>query len=129
MKPSTSLGTTSNVGMENPSPSVRQTGNMRCLLVICGVCRSSVSRECQVVNSRRRCRVNGQRIYRIPAVYVYLICRGRQRDSSSRNYKSTLSDVAHWCASHINMYRASCRYAKTNPITPKHSKHRAAFDV
>src|SRR6266446_5124504 len=58
MKPSTSLGTTSNVGMENPSPSVRPTGNMRCLLVIGGVCRSSVSRECQVVNSRRRCRVN-----------------------------------------------------------------------
>src|SRR6266446_959473 len=57
MKPSTSLGTTSNVGMENPSPSVRPTGNMRCLLVIGGVCRSSVSRECQVVNSRRRCRV------------------------------------------------------------------------
>src|SRR4030095_428178 len=29
MKPSTSLGTTSNVGMVNPSPSVRQAGNIR----------------------------------------------------------------------------------------------------
>src|SRR5438552_2853619 len=60
MKPSTSLGTKSNVGMEKPAPSVRQAGNIRVLLVMCGVCRSSVLRDCDDVNYRRRCRVIGQ---------------------------------------------------------------------
>src|SRR5215468_6163655 len=57
MNPSTSLGTTSNVGTAKPAPSVRQTGNIRCLLVMYGVCRSSVARKIYEVNSRRRCRV------------------------------------------------------------------------
>src|SRR5882724_643905 len=57
MKPSTSLGTTSNVGMANPSPSVRPMGNMRCLLMMGGVYRSSVSGDGYDVNYRCRCRV------------------------------------------------------------------------
>src|SRR5262245_38293540 len=56
MNPSTSLGTTANGGMANPVPSVRKVGNMCCLLVTEGVCRSSVSRQCLDVNYRRRCR-------------------------------------------------------------------------
>src|SRR6266446_8117325 len=58
MKPSTSLGTTSNVGMANPSPSVRPMGNMRCLLMMGGVYRSSVSGDGYDVNYRCRCRGN-----------------------------------------------------------------------
>jgi hypothetical protein len=34
MKPATSLGSKSNVGRENPSPSVRHAGNIRCLLAM-----------------------------------------------------------------------------------------------
>src|SRR5262249_25614881 len=58
MNPSTSLGTTSNGGMVNPSPSVRQAGNIRGLLLLSGVCRRSVSRGCAHVKYRCRCRVN-----------------------------------------------------------------------
>src|SRR5215475_7134345 len=57
MKPSTSLGTRSNVGIAKPSPAVRQTGNMRCLLVMGGVYRSSVLSGGTQVKYRCRCRV------------------------------------------------------------------------
>src|SRR5215831_13194333 len=56
MKPSTSLGTRSNVGIVKPSPAVRQTGNMRCLLVMGGVYRSSVLSGGTQVKYRCRCR-------------------------------------------------------------------------
>src|SRR5215510_1234654 len=56
MKPSTSLGTRSNVGIAKPSPAVRQTGNMRCLLVMGGVYRSSVPSGGTQVKYRCRCR-------------------------------------------------------------------------
>src|SRR5262245_22339498 len=56
MKPSTSLGTRSNVGIAKPSPAVRQTGNMRCLLVMGGVYRSSVLSGGTQVKYRCRCR-------------------------------------------------------------------------
>src|SRR5215470_11482849 len=59
MNPSTSLGTTSNVGMAKPSPSVRQAGNIRGLLVIRGGCRRSVSRGCAQAKYRCRCRAKG----------------------------------------------------------------------
>src|SRR5262245_34796856 len=58
MKPSTSLGTRSNVGIAKPSPAVRQTGNMRCLLVMGGVYRSSVLSGGTQVKYRCRCRDN-----------------------------------------------------------------------
>src|SRR5215813_4820964 len=57
MNPSTSLGTTSNVGMAKPSPAVRQAGNIRSLLGIYGVCRRSVLRRRSQVKYKRRCRV------------------------------------------------------------------------
>src|SRR5262245_37698690 len=57
MKPSTSLGTRSNVGMAKPSPPVRQAGNIGRLLVIHGVCRRSVPSRCPQVKYRCRCRV------------------------------------------------------------------------
>src|SRR5215467_13507177 len=57
MKPSTSPGVRSNVGIAKPSPAVRQTGNMRCLLVMGGVYRSSVPRGGTQVKYRCRCRV------------------------------------------------------------------------
>src|SRR5262249_29640121 len=56
MKPSTSLGTRSNVGMAKPSPPVRQAGNIGRLLVIHGVCRRSVPSRCPQVKYRCRCR-------------------------------------------------------------------------
>src|SRR5499427_9113260 len=56
MKPSTSPGVRSNVGIAKPSPAVRQTGNMRCLLVMGGVYRSSVPRGGTQVKYRCRCR-------------------------------------------------------------------------
>src|SRR5215831_5461465 len=56
MKPSTSPGVRSNVGMAKPSPAVRQTGNMRCLLVMGGVYRSSVPSGGTQVKYRCRCR-------------------------------------------------------------------------
>src|SRR5262249_13810452 len=46
----------SHVGMANPSPSVRQTGNIQGLLVIRGVCRRSVASGCAQVKYRCRCR-------------------------------------------------------------------------
>src|ERR671924_1089019 len=60
MKPSTSLGTTSKVGMAKPSLSVRPAGNIRCLLVRYGGWRSSVARKLYEVNSKGRCRVISQ---------------------------------------------------------------------
>src|SRR5215468_10008341 len=57
MKPSTSLGSTSNVGMVNSSPSVRQTGNIRGLLLLSAVCRNNVPRGSSDVKERCRCRV------------------------------------------------------------------------
>jgi hypothetical protein len=51
-------GTTSNVGRANPSPAVRQTGNIQGLLVICGVYRRSVRSGCSYVKDKCRCRVN-----------------------------------------------------------------------
>src|SRR5215471_17723758 len=71
MKPSTSLETRSNVGIAKPSPAVRQTGNMRCLLVMGGVYRSSVPSGGTQVKYRRRCRVNAE-----PGA----ILTGRQRE-------------------------------------------------
>src|SRR5215510_11396701 len=57
MKPSTSPGVRSNVGIAKPSPAVRQTGNMRCLLVMGRVYRSSVPSGGTQVKYRCRCRV------------------------------------------------------------------------
>src|SRR5262249_22414158 len=57
MKPSTSLGTRSNVGMAKPSPAVRQAGNIWHLLVIRRVCRRSLPSACTHVKYRCRCRV------------------------------------------------------------------------
>src|SRR5262249_813148 len=57
MKPSTSLGTRSKVGMVNPSPLVRQAGNIRGLLRIHEVCRRNILRSCSHVKDRCRCRV------------------------------------------------------------------------
>src|SRR5215472_16013415 len=59
MKPSTSVGTTSNVGMAKPAPSVRLAGNIHYLLVIYWGSRSSVTSMFDKVNSRRRCRARG----------------------------------------------------------------------
>src|SRR5687767_13541175 len=76
MKPSTSLGTTSNVGMAKPSPSVRLAGNMRCLLVVYRGWRSSVARKFYEVNSRRRCRViavNYDSSNPLPQLFCFLI--------------------------------------------------------
>src|SRR5215510_4734242 len=56
MKPSTSPGVRSNVGIAKPSPAVRQTGNMRCLLVMGRVYRSSVPSGGTQVKYRCRCR-------------------------------------------------------------------------
>src|SRR5262249_55775290 len=58
MKPSTSPGVRSNVGIAKPSPAVRQTGNMRCLLVMGRVYRSSVPGGGTQVKYRCRCRDN-----------------------------------------------------------------------
>src|ERR1043166_2295708 len=57
MKPSTSLGTMSNVGMVNPSPLVRQAGNIRGLLRIHEVCRRNILSSGSHVKDRCRCRV------------------------------------------------------------------------
>src|SRR5215510_8974807 len=57
MKPSTSLGTRSNVGMVNPSPLVRQAGNIRGLLRIYEVYRRNILSSCSHVKDRCRCRV------------------------------------------------------------------------
>src|SRR5215471_18731772 len=56
MKPSTSLGTRAKVGMVNPSPLVRQAGNIRGLLRIHEVCRRNILRSCSHVKDRCRCR-------------------------------------------------------------------------
>src|SRR5262245_1016777 len=56
MKPSTSLGTRSNVGMVNPSPLVRQAGNIRGLLRIYEVYRRNILSSCSHVKDRCRCR-------------------------------------------------------------------------
>src|SRR5215471_9776862 len=61
MKPSTSLGTRSNVGMAKPSPVVRQAANIWGLLVIHGVYGRSVPSGGTQVKYRCRCRViNGE---------------------------------------------------------------------
>src|SRR5262245_27686937 len=62
MKPSTSLGTRSNVDMAKPSPPVRQAGNIWRLLMIPGVCRRSVPEGCPQVKYRCRCRVKAGRL-------------------------------------------------------------------
>src|SRR5215470_13142439 len=56
MKPSTSLGTRSKVGMVNPSPLVRQAGNIRGLLRIHELCRRNILRSCSHVKDSCRCR-------------------------------------------------------------------------
>src|SRR6266446_9199768 len=61
MKPSTSLGTMSNVGIVNPSPLVRQAGNIRGLLRIHEVCRMNILSSCSHVKDRCRCRVTPAR--------------------------------------------------------------------
>src|SRR4029453_14635937 len=73
MKPSTSLGTRSNVGIAKPSPAVRQTGNMRCLLVMGGVYRSSVLSGGTQVKYRCRCRV----ILTYVKTYALQVVQGR----------------------------------------------------
>src|SRR2546429_9938989 len=56
MNPSTSLGTRSTVGSANPSPPVRQAGNIGSLLMIRGVCRRKVPSGGAQVKSKCRCR-------------------------------------------------------------------------
>src|SRR5262249_25640445 len=56
MKPSTSLGTRSKVGMVKPSPLVRQAGNIRGLLRIHEICRRNIRSSCSHVKDRCRCR-------------------------------------------------------------------------
>src|SRR5215831_18520004 len=58
MKPSTSLGTRSKVGMVKPSPLVRQAGNIRGLLRIHELCRRNIRSRCSHVKDRCRCRVS-----------------------------------------------------------------------
>src|SRR5215510_4871039 len=59
MKPSTSLGTRSKVGMVKPSPLVRQAGNIRGLLRIHEICRRNIRSSCSHVKDRCRCRGKG----------------------------------------------------------------------
>src|SRR5262249_14304116 len=63
INPSTSLGTTSNVGRANPSSAVRQAGNIQGLLVIYGVDRRSVRSGCCYVKGKCRCRDKDDLIY------------------------------------------------------------------
>src|SRR5215470_2360664 len=58
MKPSTSLGTRSKGGTVNPSPLVRQAGNIRGLLRIHEICRRSILSSYSHVKDRCRCRDN-----------------------------------------------------------------------
>src|SRR5215831_17830373 len=63
MNPSTSLGTRSNAGIANPSPAVRQAGNIRSLLMIRGVYRRSLPSACTHVKYRCRCRGKGLQLF------------------------------------------------------------------